>query len=35
MVDFFVGGFDGEGELLMLVYGEFGVGYVCELVEWL
>lgn len=31
--DFFAGGFDGEGELLTLVHGEFGAGHARELAE--
>ena len=33
MADFFAGGFDGEGELLTLVHGEFGAGHARELAE--
>jgi len=33
MADFFAGGFDGEGELLTLVHGEFGAAHARELAE--
>jgi transcriptional regulator with XRE-family HTH domain len=33
MADFFAGGFDGEGEMLTLVHGEFGAGHARELAE--
>jgi transcriptional regulator with XRE-family HTH domain len=33
MADFFAGGFDGDGELLTLVHGEFGAGHARELAE--
>ncbi len=33
MADFFAGGFDGEGELMTLVHGEFGAGHARELAE--
>ncbi|MFG6468215.1 helix-turn-helix domain-containing protein [Roseateles sp. BYS87W] len=33
MADFFAGGFDGDGELLTLVHGEFGTAHARELAE--
>lgn len=33
MADFFAGGFDGEGELLTLVHGEFGAAHARELAD--